>query len=447
LLAALSELRPSTGQIPMHSTLYDREIDGTSLDASYWMANLREPVLFGPAVRAALATDRPVLFVEVSPHPVLIPAIEDTIEESGSASAAIGSLMRDSPELESLLSSLATAYVRGCEPNWEALYPSGRFSALPTYPWQTKRYWVEHSAKTEITDVLTLDSPPSSVLDAVFAAAKELGADAMIEDMRLSEAPANGALRTVLRTEPDGWQFDVRRGCSRNGSLTAWTTVASGRMALDARRAEPDVGSFDLIRAWCQEPAPADGMRELWRRDGEAVGTASSADLMDACARTLAAAASSTPASPKPLYIKELRVLGALTGDVRVHARLHHVDVDVAAGDIRVLDHDNRTLAEVRGLRIDQSGAPVPEARLAQVSDRVGGFLAILTDLLRVTPEELSHTEPLASLGMDSLIAARLRNRLMRELGVSVTLRDLLGPRTVAQILNDLRQHDAEPSS
>src|SRR5215472_2683736 len=51
LTAALARLRPGQGQIPFYSTVYGRWMDGPSLDAGYWYANVRRTVQFGPAVR------------------------------------------------------------------------------------------------------------------------------------------------------------------------------------------------------------------------------------------------------------------------------------------------------------------------------------------------------------------------------------------------------------
>ncbi|MBX6385003.1 MAG: acyltransferase domain-containing protein [Microbispora sp.] len=143
LIEALAELRPRPGAVPMHSTMLDKLIDGSELDAGYWMENLRRPVRFASAVRAALPDEGPVLFIEISPHPLLASAIEDEIAAAGAAGTVIPSLRRDEPELECMLRSLAVAYVQGCDPDWSRVYPGGRFTPLPGYPWQRRRFWVD----------------------------------------------------------------------------------------------------------------------------------------------------------------------------------------------------------------------------------------------------------------------------------------------------------------
>ncbi|MER6944262.1 type I polyketide synthase [Nonomuraea sp. NPDC000554] len=140
LLDELPELRPTAGDIPMHSSALDRIVDGGELDAGYWFDNLRLPVRFAAAAQAALA-DGPAVFVEISPHPLLQSALEDEIEASGVRGAVVPSLQRDEPEAEALAAALARAYVLGCRPGWERMHPDGRYVPLPAYPWQHRRFW------------------------------------------------------------------------------------------------------------------------------------------------------------------------------------------------------------------------------------------------------------------------------------------------------------------
>jgi acyl transferase domain-containing protein len=157
LLSALAELSPRTSKVPMRSTALNRIVRGEELDAGYWMANLRNPVRFDAAVRAELREPGPSLFIEVSPHPLLVSAIEDGIEECQADAAALPSTLRERPERETLLSALASAYVKGWEPEWDRLYEDGRFVALPSYPWQRKRFWV--TAAPEVIETPAIPTP------------------------------------------------------------------------------------------------------------------------------------------------------------------------------------------------------------------------------------------------------------------------------------------------
>jgi acyl transferase domain-containing protein len=138
---ALSSIRPQAGSVPVYSTVLGRAVGGDEFDGAYWAANLRSPVRFAAAIEGVLADGRPTLFVEVSPHPVLVGAIEESIAQYSAASGVVGSLRRDAPL--ALVMNLAEAYVQGCWVDWERVLPGGRYVALPPYPWQRRRFWID----------------------------------------------------------------------------------------------------------------------------------------------------------------------------------------------------------------------------------------------------------------------------------------------------------------
>uniref|UniRef100_UPI001F08E074 acyltransferase domain-containing protein n=1 Tax=Streptomyces scabiei TaxID=1930 RepID=UPI001F08E074 len=91
VLDALDGIAPVAGRVPLHSTLTGDWLDTTEMDAGYWYRNLRETVEFDGAVRA-LADQRHQVFVEVSPHPVLTMAVQETIEAGAAGAAASAAL-------------------------------------------------------------------------------------------------------------------------------------------------------------------------------------------------------------------------------------------------------------------------------------------------------------------------------------------------------------------
>jgi acyl transferase domain-containing protein len=144
LRAALADQRTGATRIPLYTTLFERDLDGPALDSEYWVANLRQPVRFAPAVRAALAgSPGNTLFIEVSTHAVLVPAIEDLLESTGGAALAVASMCRDQSEQDTLLTALATAYTQGCQPEWRRVYPDARFVPVPGYQWQRRSFWAD----------------------------------------------------------------------------------------------------------------------------------------------------------------------------------------------------------------------------------------------------------------------------------------------------------------
>ena len=140
LLRGLAGLAAAETRIPMCSTVTGAPIDGAQLGAGYWMRNLRETVQFAAAIRR-LREDGCDAFIEISPHPVLLPAIEQVLA-TGRSGVCLPSLRRDEPERATMLESLGALYSAGYEVDWARLYPTGgRCVALPAYPWQRERFW------------------------------------------------------------------------------------------------------------------------------------------------------------------------------------------------------------------------------------------------------------------------------------------------------------------
>ncbi|MFI9503680.1 type I polyketide synthase [Nocardia sp. NPDC052566] len=157
LLAALGDIRPGRGEIPLYSTVTGERVDGSSLDAGYWYRNLRDTVEFECGTTSLLDTGF-TRFLEMSPHPVLTAAIDGTAEQRGRAIAAIGSLRRDDGGWQRLLTSFGEAWCAGVTVAWRqvpALNGSGRTATLPTYAFQRDHFWLpspgRHATATPAT--------------------------------------------------------------------------------------------------------------------------------------------------------------------------------------------------------------------------------------------------------------------------------------------------------
>ncbi|MCP3804660.1 type I polyketide synthase [Allokutzneria sp. A3M-2-11 16] len=136
VLSDLSGITPKASRIPFYSTVIGERIDTATLDAEYWYRNLRQRVLFEDTVRALIEQGHSA-FVEASPHPVLVPAIQET------DGFAVGSLRRDDGGRRRFLTSLGEAHVHGIAVDWTPAFPGARRVDLPTYPFQRQRYWTE----------------------------------------------------------------------------------------------------------------------------------------------------------------------------------------------------------------------------------------------------------------------------------------------------------------
>ena len=145
LRAALAHLAPGTGSLPMYSTVTGAPVDGPALTADYWVQNLRQPVLFASTLERLIA-DEHTVFLELSPHPLLLPDIEATLHRGAARrpGVALGSLRRGEDEEQTLRETLARLYTLGCPIAWDQVLPGvARPIDLPTYPWQHQRFWIE----------------------------------------------------------------------------------------------------------------------------------------------------------------------------------------------------------------------------------------------------------------------------------------------------------------
>ncbi|MEV7045354.1 type I polyketide synthase, partial [Amycolatopsis sp. NPDC051061] len=142
LRTALAPITPREAGIPLHSSVLGERIDTSTMDAGYWYRNLRRTVLFDTAVRG-LAEAGFTTFVEVSAHPVLAAAVEETLDEP----VVVGSLRRGEGGLPRFLTSLAELWSHGAPVEWAGLFPGARLVDLPTYPFQRERYWLTAAEK------------------------------------------------------------------------------------------------------------------------------------------------------------------------------------------------------------------------------------------------------------------------------------------------------------
>ncbi|MEU3664532.1 type I polyketide synthase [Streptomyces sp. NPDC032940] len=145
LLDVLGPITPRPGRIPFYSTLRDRFVDTTELDASYWYQNLRGQVRFESGVRA-LIDNGMNCFIEVSPHPVLKLPVEEAIQalDAGDRATVLGSLRRGEGGFARFATSLAEAHTFGTAVDWARFYADSgaRRVPLPTYAFQRERYWM-----------------------------------------------------------------------------------------------------------------------------------------------------------------------------------------------------------------------------------------------------------------------------------------------------------------
>jgi phthiocerol/phenolphthiocerol synthesis type-I polyketide synthase C len=160
LKAALTGLAPTEASIPMYSTVTG-DVVASRLDAAYWVENLCSPVHFSAATRQLLEAGHD-LFLEVSPHPILLSAVREDAEDMGREPALLSSMRSDDGGRATPLASLGALYAHGQLVAWEQLYPwGGRCVEAPTYPWQRRHFWTEATEATVATVATAASDAPA----------------------------------------------------------------------------------------------------------------------------------------------------------------------------------------------------------------------------------------------------------------------------------------------
>ncbi|MHB8492347.1 MAG: type I polyketide synthase, partial [Solirubrobacteraceae bacterium] len=173
---SLSGIVPRPGEVPMFCAARGGLVDGGSLDADYWYRSLRDPFRFADATRALLRDGHSVL-IEMSPHPMLATALQETIEEQavGERVHVIGSLRRGEGGAERFVRSLAEAFVHGVDVDWAPLFAGtgARLADLPTYPFERTRYWLARRSGEEDRGVTGTSSRRHPILDSALSVADD----------------------------------------------------------------------------------------------------------------------------------------------------------------------------------------------------------------------------------------------------------------------------------
>ncbi|MFC4147315.1 type I polyketide synthase [Micromonospora mangrovi] len=255
LARVLGPIDPTPPRVPFFSTVTADWIDDTPLDAGYWFENLRRPVRFADSVRA-LAGQGFGPLIEVSAHPVLTGAIEETLADTDHPVAAVGSLRRGDGGLPRFLRSLGEAYVAGAPVDLARAFDGvgARPVPLPSYAFDRRRFWPEFD-----------DPAPEAATDPQEAefwqAVQRQDSDAVAERIGLDRH----AVQTVLP------------------ALSRWHTGRRTRSVLDSWRYRTDWVPVRLA-----DPATLTG-RWLVARPADTAPTGVP-ELVDAVTHALAAA-------------------------------------------------------------------------------------------------------------------------------------------------------------
>ncbi|MDH6142632.1 acyl transferase domain-containing protein/acyl carrier protein [Kitasatospora sp. GP30] len=219
LLDALRPVTPCAAQVPFYSTVTGGLLDTEQLDAAYWYRNLRSTVQLGAAVSQLISSGHTRL-VEVSPHPVLTMALQESLDAADlpaeQPSCVVGTLRRDDGGARRVLTSVAELHTGGGAVDWRGLFTGtpAQPVELPTYPFQRQRYWLQDVPATEADEVRLEPVGDTRFWDAVERADLTTLAGAL----ELTETEALGGLLPALTSyrarsrswsETERWRYRV----------------------------------------------------------------------------------------------------------------------------------------------------------------------------------------------------------------------------------------------
>ncbi|MFI0965123.1 beta-ketoacyl synthase N-terminal-like domain-containing protein [Streptomyces sp. NPDC021080] len=428
LVSGLAHLVPAEARIPVYSSVEGGEIAGTALTAAYWGRNLRETVRFQDAV-SAVEDPQDRVFVEVSPHPVLVSGAEESLRAAGvRRPVVLPSLVRDKDEVDSLLTGLGALHAEGVPVDWSAFAGRGRTVVdLPGYPWQRREHAlpdtpVERAAGTGAlvgapvrpataawTALLpvTVDGNRSpwqvsgsgarttvsapALLEAALAGAAATGSPApALDDVRFGAAPAtddegHAELQAVVDTRQGTIVLRPLSGEGEASALSASTDAPARPVSAAAPPVTP--ADDEPLRAVLAGRFPALGVRAAGSGRGHADVTVDlpdgtgrhrlPAELLRLALHLVADGADpadrSADVDPQPAAIASVRVRTAVEGTVRVLRGPVRTGADGRPeADVTVLDAAGRPVAELTGLRLAALPGPGPAD---EDRDRLAGLL------------------------------------------------------------------------
>jgi acyl transferase domain-containing protein/SAM-dependent methyltransferase len=132
----------------------------------YWRRHAREPVQFAAAI-TTLEEQGVKVFLEIGPNPVLLGMARRCLKDE--RQLWLPSLRAGRGEWLQMLESLQALYAAGAEIDWARFdhdYPRRRV-ALPTYPFQRRRYWLEQGVSRQ----KAIQHPPEDTWRATATAA------------------------------------------------------------------------------------------------------------------------------------------------------------------------------------------------------------------------------------------------------------------------------------
>ncbi len=374
LTAELQGIKPMSPTAGIYSTVHEGSYvkpgSDPIHDVEYWKKGLRHSVYFTHGIRNAVDSGH-TTFLELAPNPVALMQVGLTTADAGLHDAQlIPTLARKQDEVESITSTLAQLYVYGHDLDPRTLFSAARgpagpedYANIPPTRFKRKEHW----------------------LDVHFSG-----------DGSVLPPGSHVAL-------PDGrhvWEYAPRTTTDLADlvKLAAAQVIPDAQLTAAEQRAVPAYGSR-LVTTLTRHPGGASV--QVHARVDESFtlvydALVSRGGVASVLPTTYAQVGAGTAITAEPTIVAP--VSDAPGGDPRAAA--------ISAGE----DHDAETLADSLTTRYMPAGFTKwsPESG-ETIAERLGTIVAAA---MGYEPEDLPWEVPLIELGLDSLMAVRIKNRV-----------------------------------
>ncbi len=319
--ALTAEVRTRPPSCAFFSTWSGARLDAVPDGAEHWWRACAEPVRLDRAVEQLRDAGHRV-FLELGPHPTVLPSVVEGYASVGERVTALASLRRQLPDGRALARARARLFVRGDQ----APEPSGpadpRLLDLPRYPWERQR----HSALKPTTHrflhgtdehpfLQTRDTGPrvgwqsgvtvamapyledhqlggrvifpgAGFIEGAAAMAREVhGTPVELVDVRLLQM-LDPRERSLLMLAIEPATGDLRIHSSPPEDETDWVLHVTGRAVRGGPGPAPNTLDWPTLQQICVDPVDLEGLydhleaagfhygptfrtvRQLWRGDG-----------------------------------------------------------------------------------------------------------------------------------------------------------------------------------
>ena len=320
-------------------------------DVDYWKKGLRHSVYFTHGIRNAVDNGH-TTFLELAPNPVALMQVGLTTASAGLHDAQlVATLARKQDEVDSMTTAMAQLFTHGHDLDFRTLFSRGEYAAIPPTRFKRKPHWLDVRFTGDSSNLM----------------------------------PGNHVAM------PDGrhvWEYSPRAVTD----LAALVKSAAAQVLPDAK-----------LTAYEQRAVPADDARlvtTLTRHPGGATvqvharfdnGAESSFALVYDAIVTRAGQATALPTA-----------VGAAVSEVAVAAQ---APVEEEPEDDAAILQDNLTA----GAGLAAGFAKWSPESGESISERLG---TIVGSAMGYEPEDLPWEVPLIELGLDSLMAVRIKNRV-----------------------------------